>query len=205
MVRSMSSTVDHNHGMRPPRFVLASSSPRRAHILDQAGYRFESVSPEVDERPLPGESPASMVERVAAIKANAVADREAVVLGADTIVVLDGEILGKPADEEHAVETVLRLGGRSHVVLSGWAVLRGERLSSGIERTVVNMRPIDRASAVRYVASGEPLDKAGAYAIQGEGVELVAGYEGSLTNVMGLPMEALTPVLERFGVTPESP
>ena len=146
-----------------------------------------------------------MVERVAAIKAYAVHDLAAVVLGVDTVVVLDGEILGKPKDESAAVETLLMLGGRSHVVLSGWAVLAGERVASGIERTVVTMHPLDRDRALRYVRSGEPMDKAGAYAIQGEGRELVASWDGSLRNVMGLPVEAVVPALIRFGVSPSSP
>jgi septum formation protein len=191
--------------MTQPRFVLASGSPRRAALLHDAGYRFDVAAPDVDERPLPGESAAAMVERVAAVKANAVGDLDAVVLGVDTIVVLDGEVLGKPGDEEEAIATLLRLGGRSHVVLSGWAVLAGERVASGIERTVVTMHTVDRTAAESYAASGEPLDRAGAYAIQGEGRRFVAGWEGSYNNVVGLPIEVLVPVLARFGVTPASP
>lgn len=191
--------------MTSPRFVLASSSPRRAELLRSAGFTFEVEAPDVDERPFPGESAPAMVERVAAIKAYAVGDLEAVVLGVDTIVVFDGEILGKPRDGDDAVATLLRIAGRPHVVLSGWAVLGGERVSSGIERTVVTMQPIERAEAERYVASGEPLDKAGSYAIQGDGRRFVAGWSGSFSNVMGLPLETVTEALARFGVNPASP
>jgi len=197
-------TVYENPFMAAPRFVLASGSPRRSAVLAAAGFTFEVAIPDVDETRFPGESAAAMVERLAAIKANAISDITAVVLGVDTTVVLDGVPLGKPRDEEDAVATLLRLSGREHVVLSGWAILHEERVASAVERTVVAMHAIDRATAEAYAASGEPMDKAGAYAIQGDGGAFVASISGSFHNVMGMPVEALTPALARFDISPAS-
>lgn len=116
--------------MLVPSLVLASGSPRRAALLRSAGFAFEVSVPAVDERPFPGEDAAAMVERLAAVKANAVGRLEAAVIGADTTVVLDGAVLGKPADPDDAMSMLASLAGRSHVVLTGWAVLLGERIAS---------------------------------------------------------------------------
>lgn len=191
--------------MLVPSLVLASGSPRRAALLRSAGFAFEVSVPAVDERPFPGEDAAAMVERLAAVKANAVGRLEAAVIGADTTVVLDGAVLGKPADPDDAMSMLASLAGRSHVVLTGWAVLLGERIASGVERSVVHMREIEEAELRAYVESGEPMDKAGAYAVQEEGGRFVVRVEGSRTNVMGLPMEAVTAALGRFGISPASP
>jgi septum formation protein len=167
-----------------------------------AGYDFTVIAPHIDETRLSGEDPAAMVERLALLKALAVgAPTGGVVLAVDTTVVLDGAVIGKPLDAEDAVATLLRLSGRTHLVLSGWAVAGGDGVDSGVAPTAVTMRPIERAAAVTYVATGEPLDKAGAYALQGEGVRLVAEVEGSRSNVMGLPLEAVVPALDRAGVS----
>jgi septum formation protein len=183
------------------RLVLASSSPRRHALLAMAGYDYAVIVPDVDETRIPGEDPAAMVERLALLKAGAVAaSEETAVVAVDTTVVLDGEVIGKPRDENDAVAILLKLSGRTHLVLSGWAVSVGSTAEVGVAPTAVTMRSIDPSEATAYVATGEPMDKAGAYALQGEGVRLVADLEGSRSNVMGLPLEAIVPALHRAGV-----
>src|SRR5262249_52796363 len=156
--------------MRP--FVLASTSPRRRELLREAGFRFEIAAPAVDEHELPGEAPEATARRLALEKARAVAARVtpgACVLGADTIVGIDGQQLGQPRREPRAVEMLLRLAGRTHRVLTGFALVVGElgHEESGVVESQVRMHPVDRATAEKYAATGEPLDKAGAYAAQG--------------------------------------
>jgi septum formation protein len=176
--------------------VLASASPRRSDLLGRAGIAFEVIPADLDETALAGESARAQAERLAREKALAVArsldaDRNARVLGSDTLVVLDGEALGKPRDAEHAVKLLSRLLGRSHVVVTGVALVdcrdRSVR-SCTVESTVV-MRSADESEVRRYVAGGEPMDKAGAYAAQGDGRRFVERIEGSETNVIGLPMD----------------
>jgi septum formation protein len=204
VVERLSTNCDNGTVSR--RLVLASGSPRRHRLLSASGYRFEVEAPEVDETPLTGEEPAGMVLRLARAKADTVlAGREdgVCVLACDTTVVLDGEVLGKPEGPDEAVAMLLRIGGRSHVVLSGYAIVGANRgRITGIERSQVIMTPIDRATATDYVATGEPLDKAGAYAIQGVGRRFVDHYEGSFSNIMGLPMEAVVPALASVGIVP---
>jgi len=187
--------------------VLASTSPRRCELLRQAGYTFSTAAPDVDESALSGESPESLALRLALAKARAVLPRvssDACVLAADTIVVIDGELLGKPRDEAEAVEMLLRLAGRTHRVLTGFALLVPALgfEESGVVESAVRMHAVDRATAERYARSGEPLDKAGAYAAQGEGGRFVADIHGSRANVIGLPVEALTPRLLELKVLP---
>ena len=171
-----------------------------------AGYDFAVIAPHVDETPLPNEDPVAMVERLALMKAEAVGPPSGgAVLAVDTTVVLDGDVIGKPHDADDAVATLLRLSGRTHVVLSGWAVADDEGIESGVAPTGVTMRSIQHAEAVAYVATGEPLDKAGAYALQGDGVHFVAEVQGSRSNVMGLPLEAIVPALDRAGVRRSGP
>ena len=187
------------------RLLLASGSPRRAQLLRASGYEFEIDAPDVDETPLPDENPSAMVRRLAEAKAAAVAARngpETGVLACDTTVVLAGEILGKPRDDADGVAMLLRIGGRQHEVISGYALLADGRVSVGTEVSVVEMTAIDRNAAQEYVATGEPLDKAGSYAIQGIGRRFVAGYEGSFSNIMGPPMEAVVPLLDARGIRP---
>lgn len=148
-----------------------------------------------------------MVARLAMAKATAVASPGAgsrIVLGADTTVVLDGMSLGKPADADDAMDTLLALSGRSHEVMSGYALVAdaGETLAAGTVTTVVHMREISAAEAAAYAATGEPMGKAGAYAIQGDGGRFVELVEGSFTNVMGLPLEAVEQELRAAGLTP---
>lgn len=180
--------------------VLASSSPRRRRLLRELGVAFSVRVPDLDERPLPGERPGAHVRRLAHGKALAVARGLAPgcgaqwVLGADTVVVLDGAILGKPRDAAQAARMLAGLSGRTHEVLTGVALVpvAGGRARTAVVRSRVAMKPFDEATIRRYVAGGEPLDKAGAYAVQGRGRRLVARVSGSLTNVIGLPLERLS-------------
>jgi nucleoside triphosphate pyrophosphatase len=172
------------------RLILASSSARRAELLRAAGIAFEIVPAEIDERPLAGETPAAYVERLARKKAQAIAERrlDAAILAADTTVVIDGLILGKPSDDDDARAMLLRLAGRTHEVLTGVALIRDGRLISAVETTRVRFTPMSAADIEWYVASGEPRGKAGAYAIQGLASRFVDRIEGSYSNVVGLPV-----------------
>jgi septum formation protein len=183
-----------------PDLVLASSSPRRALLLGSAGYMFTQTAPNVDEAPHSGESPEDAVLRLARAKALSPDEPAAFSLGADTAVVIDGETLGKPADREDAVDMILRLAGRTHVVVTGWALAHhGDIVEDGFEATLITMRDITRQEAEAYADSGEPLDKAGAYALQGEGKRFITGIAGPRSNVIGLPLRAVVPALERAG------
>ncbi|MEX0979864.1 MAG: nucleoside triphosphate pyrophosphatase [Gemmatimonadota bacterium] len=181
---------------------MASASPRRADLLKMLGFTFDRLPADIPENPDEGESPAGYVERLAREKATSVAALrpEALVLAGDTVVVLDGEILEKPSDEEDAVRMLMRLSGRSHVVLSGIAVAApGGVLESTLERTEVTFRPFDDGTARAYAATGEPMDKAGAYGIQGFGASLVDSISGDYFTVVGLPVARLVELLERTG------
>jgi len=189
--------------------VLASGSPRRATLLADAGYVYLARTPDIDESPLPGEPPFAMVTRLAVEKARAVAadvTEPSLVLGADTAVVADGEALGKPATPDGAVEMLLRLGGNQHTVITGYAVVNSVDTAAvpivGVESTHVVMKPISPAEAAEYVATGEPMDKAGAYAIQGLGGRLVERIVGSFSNVAGLPVESVVSILGQLGLYP---
>ena len=180
--------------------VLASSSPRRALLLSTAGFTFSQVPPHVDEAALSDEAPDETVVRLARDKALAVSAAGAHSLGADTAVILDGDVLGKPADRDDAVVMLLRLGGRTHAVVTGWALAYADEvIEDGLEVTLVTMRDITTDEAERYADTGEPLDKAGAYALQGDGKQFVTGIAGPRSNVIGLPLKAIVPALERAG------
>ena len=186
------------------RLVLASASPRRRELLTGLGLTFEVRAARVDEPPLPGELPAAMVERLARQKALASAavgeaDHE-MVLAADTTVVIDGLILGKPVDQAEAVAMLAQLAGRTHEVLSAVAVVTpAGQVASVVDRTLVTMASLDAAQIRWYVATGEPMDKAGAYAIQGLGALLVETIAGSYTNVVGLPLPATARLVASVG------
>jgi septum formation protein len=182
-----------------PTLVLASGSPRRARALRTLGVEFTVDPPDVDETPLPGEAPADMVLRLAIAKAGA-AHRGLVRLAVDTTVVLDGVIVGKPADPDEAVSSLLELAGRTHDVISGWALVSGDDAVAGTVTSQVTLRPIERSEAIAYVATGEPLDKAGSYAIQGFGSRFVTGLYGSVGNVKGFPAEDIVPSLVAAGI-----
>jgi septum formation protein len=181
------------------RLVLASASPRRADLLQSAGFEFQIEPVEVDERPHAGEDPAVMVGRLASEKAALVARRfpDAVVLGADTVVLAKGAILGKPTDDRDAARMLAQLSGRSHEVLTGVAVhVRGEQVVA-VERTLVWLMPLSAAEIAWYVATGEPRDKAGAYAVQGFASRFVTRIDGSYSNVVGLPVARVYELLNR--------
>ena len=184
-----------------PRIVLASQSPRRAELIGRLGLDFDTVPADIDETARDGEDPAAYAERLAREKAQAIAVSrpDALVVGSDTIVVIDGDLLGKPRDRQQAVEMLLRLEGREHEVCTGIAVVHGDRVESGLERVRVRFRALDRRACEEYVATGEPMDKAGAYGIQGFGSALVEGVDGDYFAVMGLPVVHMLKLLERFG------
>ncbi len=185
---------------------LASRSPRRRELLRQIGVPFGPLDIEVDERRQRDEAPAAMVERLARTKAQAGAaqalDTDRLVLAADTAVALDGEILGKPADRDDALAMLERLSGREHEVYSGVAVALDAELDSCVVRSTVRLRPITATERTAYWATGEPADKAGAYAIQGRGAVFVEHLAGSYSNVVGLPLCETATLLVRFGVDP---
>jgi septum formation protein len=190
--------------------VLASSSPRRQDLLRDAGFRFQVVAPDVDESARPGEAPGELARRLAGEKAGAVAprvDASCCVLAADTVVVIDGDMIGKPRDEAEAAAMLLRLAGREHRVLTGvaLAVPALGRSELRLEESFVRMARVTVEEARAYAATGEPLDKAGAYALQGEGGRFVARVRGSRSNVIGLPLEAVVPLLRELGVSPACP
>ena len=176
-----------------PRLVLASASPRRRDILRQLGLEPEVRPADVDETMRPGEDPGAHVLRLAREKAERVLQREpgALVLAGDTVVVLDGQVLGKPGDEAEAVAMLESLSGRTHEVLSGIALAGGHGMLDTATRTVVRFRAFDRDTARRYVATGEPMDKAGGYGIQGLGAALVEEVDGDYYSIVGLPVAAL--------------
>lgn len=191
--------------MAPP-IVLASGSPRRRELLGSAGVPFEVRPSRVPEEQRAGEAPEAFARRVAAAKAGAVAagvgpEPARLVLGADTIVVLGDVVLGKPADPADAVAILSRLAGRSHRVLTAVAVVDSGSGWEGevLVETRVTMRSADPEELRAYVATGEPLDKAGAYAVQGGGRRFVAKIEGSETNVIGLPVEETLALLREAG------
>lgn len=184
------------------RLILASASPRRRELLTQAGYAFSVAAADVDETPRHGESPAAYVQRLAEEKAAAVLARHSgdglalIVLGADTTVVLDGEILAKPDDAAHARAMLRRLSGRVHQVLTGIAVATGAGIRSGFETTSVTFAEIPAAELEFYCATAEPMDKAGAYGIQGYAARWIPRIEGDYFNVMGLPIARVVRMIE---------
>lgn len=185
------------------KLVLASASPRRQAFFRDLGWDFQIEVSEVGETRLAGELPEDMVLRLAEAKAADVWSRlgqEDWVVGADTTVAIGGVILGKPSDARHAVQMIRTLGGRTHDVLTGVAVIRpdGARLSCA-EKTEVTFRAMTEAEAEAYVEQGESMDKAGAYAIQGKGMLLVDHIKGCYFNVVGLPLERLSEMLAKLG------
>ena len=187
-------------------FILASGSPRRRQLLEQIGIRSFAVRPTDADVPLPaGIAPGAAVELLSVRKgeaARATADPDALILAADTVVALDGAILGKPHSREEAVSMLTILSGRTHQVYTGVTLLRGEAEHTEHEVTSVTFRPLTAAEIDAYVSSGEPMDKAGAYGIQGLGALLVERLEGDYFNVMGLPLCRLGRMLSRFGLDP---
>jgi septum formation protein len=185
---------------RRPRVILASQSPRRRELLTLVGIPHEVSPADIDERYLAGERPREHAERLAREKASRIRQDDAVVIGSDTIVVLDGDVLGKPGDEAEAARMLRRLSGRSHVVMTAVAVAWNGRLESGVEEVGVTFHPLTDADITAYIATREPMDKAGAYGIQGYGATIVARVDGDYFAVMGLPLQRLTRLLDRLGL-----
>lgn len=185
--------------------VLASASPRRKELLASVGVRFNVVPSKAEERVLEGEPPADHVLRLSKDKAVDVARRDDVAgrffVGSDTVVVRDADILGKPQDAEEAAAMLTSLSGRSHKVLSGYAIYDRESGAciAGVASTTVRFKELTDAEIAGYIATGEPFDKAGAYAIQGIGAGMVLAIDGSYTNVVGLPLCEVLEVLLRLG------
>ena len=191
------------------KIILASGSPRRRQLLEQVGLRgFVIRSSDVDESVRPGLTPAEMVEELSARKAAAVvreAPKDGLVLAADTVVALEGAVLGKPASPEEAARMLAALSGRTHQVYTGLTLAGPGAVCTEHEVTDVTFRALSGAEIAAYVATGEPMDKAGAYGIQGLGALLVQRLEGDYFNVMGLPLCRLGRMLRAFGVELLSP
>jgi septum formation protein len=186
-----------------PRVILASQSPRRRELLTLVGIAHEVQPADIDEAYFPGEVPDAHAERLAREKVAVVAAGapEALVIGSDTIVVVDGDVLGKPRDEAHAADMLARLSGRSHVVMTAIAVQWRGQLRSAVEEVGVTFHPLSRDEIEAYIATREPMDKAGAYGIQGYGATNVARVDGDYFAVMGLPLQRLVRMMASLGVT----
>ena len=180
--------------------ILASGSPRRRELPEQLGLTFAIAVPDVDESPLPGEDPIAYVGRVAVDKVNAVVAPDALVIAADTTVEIDGAIIAKPIDIADAREMLRRLSGRTHAVHTGVAIRRGDRCVTATVTSLVTFLALSDEIIDWYVTTGEPLDKAGAYAIQGAGAVLVEGVEGSVSNIIGLPLHKVVELATQLGV-----
>jgi septum formation protein len=184
-----------------PALHLASSSPRRVEILKSLGLTFSAEGVDIDETPQPGEGVQELVLRLAEEKALAAAGQhDAVILGSDTVVALDGVIFGKPRGEADALDMLGKLSGRSHQVLTGVALIDGQRVFRDLSVTTVNFREIQADEALQYWQSGEPEGKAGAYAIQGLGGVFVESISGSYSGVVGLPVFQTAQLLRQAGI-----
>ena len=186
------------------QLILASASPRRRALLAQLAIPFTVLPANIDESIMPGEGPWAYTRRVAYAKARHVARQcpTAVVLGADSVVVLEQHILGKPQDPDDARQMLSRLSGRSHTVMTAVAVLHDARhvVCLDVVQTLVHFRRLSRAAMEHYIATGEPMDKAGAYAIQGAAAAFVESWEGCYTNVVGLPLRRTAAFLQALGL-----
>ena len=189
------------------RVILASSSPRRRQLLDLIGITHEVFPADLDETYLAGEIPDAHAERLARAKAEAVASAhpDGLVIGADTIVVVDGIVLGKPRDTEDAVRMLGMLSDRSHTVMTAVAVTYAGRTESCVEQVEVTFMPLGDEDIRRYVATDEPMDKAGAYGIQGYGATIVRRIDGDYFAVMGLSLVRLVALMQKVGVTYDFP
>ncbi len=187
------------------RFILTSQSPRRRELLAQIGVKdFEILVPEADESFDPAKTPQEIVCSICRRKAEAAralaGDNKAIILAADTMVFLDGLRLGKPKDEEDAFEMLRALSGRTHEVCTGVTICRGDEILTRAETTVVTFRPMADHEIRAYIASGDPMDKAGSYGIQGKAALFASGIEGDYFNVMGLPLHLVGQMLREFNV-----
>lgn len=186
--------------MNRPQVILASASPRRRELLRLVGIEHVVIPADIDETYLAGEQPAPHAERLAREKARALTRPDAVVIGSDTIVVVDGDVLGKPRDRAQAAAMLRRLSGRSHVVMTGVAVAWGGRIASAVEEVGVTFRFLTDDEIHRYIETGEPMDKAGAYGIQGFGATIVERVDGDYFAVMGLALNRLVGLCRSLGL-----
>ena len=184
------------------RLILASGSPRRHDLLQMIGIAHEVIPADIDETQLDGERPFEHVERLAREKGATIADRfpDSLVISADTIVVENGEVLGKPRDAAEACSMLRRLAGRTHIVFTAVATTMGGRTISAVEEVSVTFLPLSDDTIAAYVATGEPMDKAGSYGIQGYGATLVERIDGDFFAVMGLPISRMVRLLREMGV-----
>ena len=189
--------------MTVPRVVLASQSPRRRELLTLVGIAHEVRPADIDEAYLAGEQPHAHAERLAREKVAAVSrdDPTALVIGSDTIVVVDGIVLGKPTDAAHAAAMLARLSGRSHIVITAIAVEWRGIIRSAVEEVDVTFHPLTSSEIDAYIATREPMDKAGAYGIQGYGATIVKRVDGDYFAVMGLPLQRLVRLMAELGVS----
>jgi septum formation protein len=183
-----------------PVVILASASPRRRELLSLIGIPHEVRPSNIDETQFADEQPREHAERLAREKTAAIQARGAVVIGSDTIVVVDGDVLGKPRDEEEAAAMLRRLSGRSHVVMTGVAVRWRDRIASAVEEVGVTFRGLTDDEIARYIATREPMDKAGAYGIQGYGATIVERVDGDYFAVMGLALGTLIALCRELGL-----
>jgi septum formation protein len=192
--------------LKLPKIILASGSPRRSEILNSVGWDFEKHVADIDETERPGEQPAAYVERLAREKAEKVASEHPgeIVLGADTTVVVDGQIVGKPLDLGDAKRMLRMLSGRRHEVLTGIAVVRDGTTESALERTDVSFASMSEIEIQFLAENGEPLDKAGAYAVQAQAALFIEGIQGDYWNVVGLPVSTVYRLVMQMSETPAS-
>ena len=184
------------------RVILASASPRRRELLRMIGIAHEVMPADIDESYLPGEPPVAHAERLAREKGEAIAagHPESVVISADTIVVIDDRVLGKPRDTTEATRMLRQLSGRTHTVFTAVAVARRGRVESGVEAVTVTFRDLSDEDIAEYIATGEPMDKAGAYGIQGYGATIVERIDGDFFAVMGLALGRMIALLRRHSI-----
>ena len=190
----------------PPRLILASASPRRRELLYQTPLRFRVIPSHTEETRRREETPEAYVARIAAEKAHTVAERQPGfwILAADTIVVLEGQVFGKPINLDNARQMLTTLSGHLHQVMTAFVILdpAGKTTAAEVVTSQVTFKELSESEVTAYLATGEPFDKAGAYAIQGKGRDLVAQVSGSHTNIIGLPMDEVTAALRAVGLLP---
>ncbi len=185
--------------IKMPKLILASASPRRSEILQSVGWKFETDIPDIDESEAAGESPETYVQRLAQTKAETIASRHAgeIVLGADTTVVIDNQIIGKPIDVEDAKRMLKMLSGKWHEVLTGIAIVNDGETRVGVQNTRVKFAEMSNAEISFLIEKGDPLDKAGAYAVQAQAALFIEGIEGDYWNVVGLPINLVYRLVRR--------
>ena len=191
--------------MNTPKLILASGSPRRRALLSAAGFAFEVIVSDAEESMPDSDEPADVAKHNALVKAIAVAEsqpQDALVIGADTIVTLDGHLYGKPIDDAQAAQTLAELSGKTHQVITGVALVMGDAFFSFHETTDVVLKELSEETIAAYVATGDPLDKAGAYGIQSSGGHIVDHIDGDYDNVVGLPVTRLSRMLAKLGIEP---